>query len=361
MAEENRIEKISEFNSMIFSACGVYIYGAGIVSYGVSEAVFEVYGREITGYIVTQKTADTYVGKPLYDIKTLQSISRENLIIVATPVFYHAEIRAILQKNWGGRFIVLTEMLQYEIMGQYYKKSYGLDLIGDYKIFERSKWEKKSCNIFMAGSVKDTPLKNRYELSSDIIGVQAGAALSDAAAEMVRDDTGENISFKNRDYSELTVTYWAWKNRNADYMGICHYRRILDMPDNSQGLLDGNIGAILPLPYLCYGDTSFQYLRYVPADYGHVFTEMLKQTGHSDIIETMNDRIIYSHNMLIARNDIFRKYCEWMFPILFEFEERIGKKDNRYIGYFGEVLTSAFFIINRTKINILHAPEKWLV
>jgi len=50
-----------------------------------------------------------------------------------------------------------------------------------------------------------------------------------------------------------------------------------------------------------------------------------------------------------------------MYPILFEFEERIGKKDNRYIGYFGEVLTSAFFIINRTKINILHAPEKWLV
>ncbi len=38
-------------------------------------------------------------------------------------------------------------------------------------------------------------------------------------------DTLENISVKNNNYCELTSIYWAWKNLNSDYIGICHYRR----------------------------------------------------------------------------------------------------------------------------------------
>ena len=40
-----------------------------------------------------------------------------------------------------------------------------------------------------------------------------------------RENTGDNNSFKNVHFCELTGLYWAWKNLEADYVGLVHYRQ----------------------------------------------------------------------------------------------------------------------------------------
>lgn len=47
------------------------------------------------------------------------------------------------------------------------------------------------------------------------IPMHVGRAVSkfkDEMADMLGDDTGDNISEKNAKYCELTAQYWAWKN-----------------------------------------------------------------------------------------------------------------------------------------------------
>lgn len=66
----------------------------------------------------------------------------------------------------------------------------------------------------------------KYQMPDDsmYLPVQVGAE-DKPDLGYTRDNTGENISSKNPSFCELTGLYWAWKNLNADYIGLVHYRR----------------------------------------------------------------------------------------------------------------------------------------
>lgn len=64
-----------------------------------------------------------------------------------------------------------------------------------------------------------------YKLDSCYKEIRVGAyALEELDLEA--DNTGDNISWKNKNYCELTALYWIWKNdHESDVVGLCHYRR----------------------------------------------------------------------------------------------------------------------------------------
>lgn len=63
-----------------------------------------------------------------------------------------------------------------------------------------------------------------------LIPVHVGKSLATAHLPFQGDNTGDNISEKNPVYCELTALYWLWKNVNADYKGLFHYRRAFCIP-----------------------------------------------------------------------------------------------------------------------------------
>lgn len=73
----------------------------------------------------------------------------------------------------------------------------------------------------------------KYRMPDDeaYVPIFVGAALNhkiDVSKEMqncVRDDIEVNISELNHSLCELTGLYWAWKNLDAGFIGLCHYRR----------------------------------------------------------------------------------------------------------------------------------------
>ena len=107
-------------------------------------------------------------------------------------------------------------------------------------------------------------VSHRIDLDSETIDnplyipVRCGAVYDEREnVTMLGDDTGDNISEKRMSYCELTVLYWAWKNVDADYYGLSHYRRYISFSEEKipgawqrQGFLDSMSKSNLQVPRL---------------------------------------------------------------------------------------------------------------
>lgn len=72
--------------------------------------------------------------------------------------------------------------------------------------------------------------------------------LHDENSKISRDDVNLNISDKKEYLSEFTIQYWAWKNAQADYIGLCHYRRYLAF--DISPLIPQEKDGLYRIPYL---------------------------------------------------------------------------------------------------------------
>ncbi len=207
--------------------------------------------------------------------------------------------------------------------------------------------------------------KNHWVPSDEMyLPIFAGKAISDAKLKYQGDDSGDNISALNNIYSELTALYWAWKNLQADAIGLVHYRRYLGEP----GIIGGSAGRH-PEKQILTKKTAEQILSRVDAIVPHkrnyVIETIYSHYDHThdgnhlkltreiiakrcpEYVETFDDVLqrteAHMFNMFVMKQDLFCSYCEWLFPILKELDGKVDSTgmtdfERRFPGRVGELL-----------------------
>lgn len=223
--------------------------------------------------------------------------------------------------------------------------------------------------VYVAKFYKDKPLSSAYDHPAWLIPIQAGASLAPKKVADVLDNAGDNISFKNANYCELTALYWVWKNRllgepdrSGKYYGLFHYRRYLDLcGEDMIHLAKGDIDAILPFPTIHEPDIREHHARYIKgSDWDAVLQalEELEPAYHAAYEEIFSQEYMYNYNIIIAKAAVLREYCEWLFPILERVEElsvpKGSERADRYIGYIGENLLTLYFLYHKDRLNLVH-------
>ena len=200
------------------------------------------------------------------------------------------------------------------------------------------------------------------------IPIQAGAALTKERICKVCDDTGDHISYKNKQYCELTALYWIWKNDKSDYVGLGHYRRHFEVTrEQLERLAGSDIDVVLTIPIFDYPSVEAVYRRDHVWDDWEIMCEAVSKISPEyvdTLSETQKGRYYYAYNMFIMRRKILETYCEWLFPILFYCEEHCKEKkdryQNRYIGFLAEHLMSVYFMHHEKEYKIVHARKHFI-
>ena len=188
------------------------------------------------------------------------------------------------------------------------------------------------------------------------------------------DDSGDNISCRNANFCELTGLYWAWKNLQADYIGLVHYRRyftrreVRDISARKAQILSkrdwekllAGTPAVVADKRRYYIETNRSKFYHAHPREGLDITEQILREKHPEYMEAfslvMGRTWAHMFNMFVMRRDLFNAYCEWLFSILFELEKRldISSYDSynaRLFGFVGERLLDVWLEKN-------HIPYK---
>ena len=214
----------------------------------------------------------------------------------------------------------------------------------------------------------------KYQMPKDSIYIplHVGAEGKNLIEGFTPDNTGDNISSKNPFYCELTGLYWAWKNLDADYIGLCHYRRyfsackkipkteeekfkVVLSSDQCQELLK-ETDIILPKTRNYYIETIYNHYKHTmyvePLDItGQILQE--KYPEYSKEFENLKHTTkMHAFNMFIMKKTVLDSYCAWLFDILGEVEKRVDTSlysdfHKRFFGRISERLLDVWIRTNK--------------
>lgn len=225
------------------------------------------------------------------------------------------------------------------------------------------------CRIFLCCH------KTYDEVPPLCVPIQGGRAINPPVAGIAGDDTGENISDKNREYCELTVMYHAWKNTDFSHVGFCHYRRFFcfdegKKPYRAVKRIGGEnrrlLGTAEQIERLCgeydiilpraedmgisvrehYASSAFHHAEDL-ALFEEIIAEKFPKLSPA-AEEYLRGTKQYFCNMFIMDRQHFDEYCGYLFGILSEFDRRKtlhgSFQDDRTDGYLGERFVGIYLL-----------------
>lgn len=175
---------------------------------------------------------------------------------------------------------------------------------------------------------------------------------------------GDNIDFLNSWYCELTGLYYLWKHVDDDIVGLEHYRRYF-VNSKNKILSEAEIRKILEnVDIICI---KAPYTKRNPVitwinrnGKRHDFDKFLcfckyyvGQDYVNECAKILNGDYHCLGNMFICKKELIDKYCEFIFDVLFMYQEAEKscnrRLPRRIMGYFTEFLFAAWLNLNHKK------------
>lgn len=193
--------------------------------------------------------------------------------------------------------------------------------------------------------------------------IQVGKALHpDLDLGYITDATGDNISNKNGNYSELTAQYWAWKNlKDVEYIGLCHYQRYFQhriSKENVDSLLGNHSDIILIEPITEYINLGERLMMWTSREDFYLFYKCFEKVHPEDFDSfriVLNQNHFSPFNMFVMKKELFDEFAEWQFSIFSEMEKYVRisgySRQKRLFGYLSEILLRVFSKARSLKVS----------
>ena len=218
-------------------------------------------------------------------------------------------------------------------------------------------------------------VSHRIDIESELIDnpiyvpVRCGAVFdAQNPMKIPGDDTGDNISQRRMSFCEFTVQYWAWKNVQADYYGLCHYRRYLSFspkhyktdeytmvhvpvltPSSKKkfnllnqaymeqliseyDIVTSEYAPVEKIPFRdkrphtvreLWDDQSGFFFERSSVDQLFVLIDRMAPEFSQSAREYFSGSLHRGFNCFVLKHELFERLCAFQFPIMFELEKQL--------------------------------------
>ena len=177
---------------------------------------------------------------------------------------------------------------------------------------------------------------------------------------------GDNIDTLNPWYCELTGLYHLWKNSDAYYVGLEHYRRFFESPTkNKQRITVSEAQSILEkcdfiVTEYSHGKTycaldwfnDSKYVRHLAN-----FFDVLDKTDRDGFNMYLRRHELIQCNMFIGKRPAMERWCNFIFPLLGRYTDKYGTNESnrRLPGYFAEHFFG--YWLEKEKVPLFKTPK----